>query len=107
MSTWPWPERLKRITRGFPSFFASSASSTAARMACEDSGAGMMASVRANCTAPSKQGSRHAPPRPLCAARWGGKEGEARAAEVGAAAVAADDHVGVVAGELELLLGLE
>ena len=51
----PWPDRLNRITRSSPASRASSASSIAARMACDDSGAGMMPSVRANWTAASKQ----------------------------------------------------
>ena len=55
MSKWPWPERLNRITRSSPASRASSASSIAARMACDDSGAGMRPSVRANCSAASKQ----------------------------------------------------
>jgi hypothetical protein len=45
------------MTRSLPSSFARSASSIAPRMAWEASGAGMMSSVRANCTAASKQAS--------------------------------------------------
>ena len=54
MSKKPWPDRLKTITRSSPSCRAATASSIAARMACDDSGAGMKPSVRANWTAASK-----------------------------------------------------
>ena len=55
MSTWPWPERLNAITLAWPVFLHSSASSMATRTACDVSGATRMPSVRANCTAASKQ----------------------------------------------------
>ena len=51
MSKWPWPLRLNRMTFDSPDSLQASASSMAARMACADSGAGTMPSVRANCTA--------------------------------------------------------
>src|SRR6266850_2899193 len=51
----PWPDRLKRITRVFPSASAFFASSMAPLIACELSGAGMIPSDRANVTAASKQ----------------------------------------------------
>src|SRR6266446_1326301 len=50
----PCPDRLKRITRDFPSASAFFASSTAALIACELSGAGMIPSERENVTAASK-----------------------------------------------------
>ena len=54
MSKCPWPQTLTRITRSSPACFAASASSNAARSACEGSGAGMIPSLRAKVIAASK-----------------------------------------------------
>jgi len=43
----PWPDRLNRMTCSLPSFFAASASSTTAAIACEDSEWGHVPEVRA------------------------------------------------------------
>jgi len=54
MSKCPWPESPNRITRLSPASFAAAASSTTARSACADSGAGRIPSHRANRTASAK-----------------------------------------------------
>ncbi len=53
-SSRPWPERLKRITRFFPASRAFFASSMTAAIACADSGAGTMPSLRAKSVPASK-----------------------------------------------------
>jgi len=50
MSKCPWPDRLKAITRRVPSRLHLRASSIATRIACADSGAGMIPSARENRT---------------------------------------------------------
>src|SRR3989304_3398992 len=100
MSKWPWPLRLKRIVLRSPASRQRRASSMATRMACALSGAGMIPSARANCTAAAGGGPR--PDSKEAVLAPGGKrfaeerEGEAR--EVRAAADAADDDVGVLPG---------
>ena len=175
MSKWPWPHRLNRMTRSSPGLLAASASSIAARMACDDSGAGTMPSVAGELHAGlearvlgvgpgldqaqlvqvadhrrhavvaqpagvdrcrhesrgracassaaascrrcrrSRSGTRPAsgwgrrPARPRGSASssppgsWSRRNGKAMPGEVRAAAGAADDDVGVVAGHLHLL----
>ncbi len=54
MSKWPWPERLKRIVRSTPSASALPRLLDRAVDGVGGSGAGMMPSLRANCTAAAK-----------------------------------------------------